>query len=696
MLNEFWSTLKSGTDIRGVAVEGAGHEVNLTDDTVKAIVNGFILWLSKKTGKTGSEMKISVGRDSRISGPRISALVKGELLRTGVFVVDCDLCSTPAMFMTTVELACDGAVQITASHHPFDRNGLKFFTREGGLEGDAITAILEYAQKGDKLPPAVGGHIAENEYMSYYAGNLREFIKEQVNDKNDYHHPLKGFKIVVDAGNGVGGFYAADVLEALGADVRGSQFLEPDGMFPNHVPNPEDPAAMDAISTAVKACGADLGVIFDTDVDRCGAVDAQGNEINRNRLVALAAAIALEGYHEALVVTDSITSDGLKEFIEKKLGGKHLRFKRGYKNVIDEAIRQNENGVCCPLAIETSGHAAMKENYFLDDGAYLITKIIIKAAQLRMEGKTLDSLIEDLREPVETKEIRIRITEKDFRKYGEKVIADLTSYAAKQKDFIVADDNHEGIRVSFDKKNGDGWFLLRLSVHDPIMPLNIESDSKGGVEKIYEKLRPFLEKCEGLDTYKCTDVKTEKKAEAPKAEAPKAEAKTEKADAPKAEVKAEKVEAPKAEAKAEKADAPKAEAKAEKAEAPKAEAKAEKKAEKVETPKAEAKAEKVEALKAEAKAEKADAPKAEVKAEKVEVPKAEAKAEKVEAPKAEAKAEKADAPKAEVKAEKVEAPKAEAQAEKVEAPKAKAKAEKAAKKTAAKKTSTKKSTKKKK
>ncbi len=607
MLNEFWSTLKSGTDIRGVAVEGAGHEVNLTDDTVKAIVNGFILWLSKKTGKTGSEMKISVGRDSRISGPRISALVKGELLRTGVFVVDCDLCSTPAMFMTTVELACDGAVQITASHHPFDRNGLKFFTREGGLEGDAITAILEYAQKGDKLPPAVGGHIVENEYMSYYAGNLREFIKEQVNDKNDYHHPLKGFKIVVDAGNGVGGFYAADVLEALGADVRGSQFLEPDGMFPNHVPNPEDPAAMNAISTAVKACGADLGVIFDTDVDRCGAVDAQGNEINRNRLVALAAAIALEGYHDALVVTDSITSDGLKEFIEKKLGGKHLRFKRGYKNVIDEAIRQNENGVCCPLAIETSGHAAMKENYFLDDGAYLITKIIIKAAQLRMEGKTLDSLIEDLREPVETKEIRIRITEKDFRKYGEKVIADLTSYAAKQKDFIVADDNHEGIRVSFDKKNGDGWFLLRLSVHDPIMPLNIESDSKGGVEKIYEKLRPFLEKCEGLDTYKSTDVKTEKKAEAPKAEA-----KAEKADAPKAEVKAEKVEAPKAEVKAEKVEAPKAEAKAEKVEAPKAEAKTEK----VEAPKAEAKAEKVEAPKAEVKAEKVEAPKAKPKAEK--------------------------------------------------------------------------------
>ena len=130
MLNEFWRSLKSGTDIRGVAVEGAGFEVNLTDDTVKAIVNGFMLWLSKKTGKTGSELKISVGRDSRITGPHIAALTKAELLRAGAFVVDCDLCSTPAMFMTTVELACDGAIQITASHHPFYRNGLKFFTRE--------------------------------------------------------------------------------------------------------------------------------------------------------------------------------------------------------------------------------------------------------------------------------------------------------------------------------------------------------------------------------------------------------------------------------------------------------------------------------------------------------------------------------------------------------------------------------------
>lgn len=501
MLNEFWSALKSGTDIRGVAVENAGYEVNITDETVTAMVNGFIIWLSKKTGKKPAELKISVGRDSRISGPAIAKVTIDTLFNAGVLVIDCDMASTPAMFMTTVELGCDGAIQITASHHPYYRNGLKFFTREGGLESGNITSILEYAQNGDSPEENNSGKIIENDYMSYYAGNLRELIKKEVNSSEDYHHPLKGFKIVVDAGNGAGGFYAADVLEALGADVRGSQFLEPDGMFPNHIPNPEDKTAMASISSAVKNTGADLGVIFDTDVDRCGAVDAEGKEINRNRLVALASAIALEGNAGGLIVTDSITSSGLKEFIEKDLGGKHLRFKRGYKNVIDEAIKQNLNNVNCPLAIETSGHAAMRENYFLDDGAYLITKIIIKMAQLRKEGKKLESLIKTLKDPVESKEIRIKITEKNFREYGEKVIKELTKYSENQKTFNIADDNHEGIRVSFNSRNGNGWFLLRLSVHDPIMPLNIESNSVGGVDRIFKKIQPFLESCEGLDTY---------------------------------------------------------------------------------------------------------------------------------------------------------------------------------------------------
>lgn len=499
MLNDFYKQFKSGTDIRGVASEGVeGQNVNLTDDAVASMADGFVLWLSKKAGKPANELTISVGRDSRISGPHIMDITTKRFKACGAKVLCCGLASTPSMFMTTVDLNCDGALQITASHHPFNRNGLKFFTREGGLEGSDIEEILTYAQNGEHPALADTGSVKEIDYMSDYAKGLCEKIKKEVNAE-DYEHPLKGFKIVVDAGNGAGGFYADKVLAVLGADTDGSRYLEPDGMFPNHVPNPEDSTAMASICEAVKESKADLGVIFDTDVDRGGAVDSKGNEINRNRLVAVAAAIALEGNDGGTVVTDSITSSGLKDFIGNTLGGKHYRYRRGYKNVIDKAIELNNQGINCPLAIETSGHAAMRENYFLDDGAYLCTKIIIKMAQLRSQGKELDELTSQLKEPAESKEIRFKITEKDFRACGEKIISDLTAYAEKQDGWQVADDNREGIRVSFDKENGDGWFLLRLSVHDPIMPLNIESDSVGGVDLIYSKLYEFLKTTSGLE-----------------------------------------------------------------------------------------------------------------------------------------------------------------------------------------------------
>lgn len=499
MLNDFYRQFKSGTDIRGVATEGVeGQNVNLTDSVVRSMADGFLLWLSDKLGKKPDELKISVGRDSRVSGPHILSLCAERFMRAGAEVIGCGLASTPSMFMTTVDLACDGALQITASHHPFNRNGLKFFTREGGLEGADIESILSYAQAGMRPPKKDGGSVTEYDYMSDYAKGLREMIKRSVTAE-DYDHPLKGFKIVVDAGNGAGGFYADKVLAPLGADTTGSRFLEPDGMFPNHVPNPEDSAAMASIREAVIENNADLGVIFDTDVDRGGAVDSKGNEINRNRLIAVAAAIALEGNEGGTIVTDSITSTGLREFIEDKLGGKHYRYRRGYKNVIDKALELNARGVNCPLAIETSGHAAMRENYFLDDGAYLCTKIIIKAAQLRKQGKGLDELTADLKEPLESVEIRIKITEKDFRACGERIIADLTKYAETQAGWTLADDNREGVRVYFDKDNGDGWFLLRLSVHDPIMPLNIESDSDGGSDVIYKQLYKFFETVSGLE-----------------------------------------------------------------------------------------------------------------------------------------------------------------------------------------------------
>ena len=463
--DKFWSHFKSGTDIRGVAVDGVeGEPLDLTDDVIERITKAFACFIYEKAGKNG--LNVAVGHDSRISAERIKTAVIRALVKSGMNVIDCGLSSTPAMFMTTVDLKCDASIQITASHHPYHRNGLKFFLPTGGLEGKDISVLLDYAEREHFIISSKQGVVKEENYMKRYSENLCDMIKKGVNAE-DYDHPLKGYKIVVDAGNGAGGFYAENVLKVLGADTEGSRYLEPDGMFPNHIPNPENEKAMESICEAVKESNADFGVIFDTDVDRAGCVDSFGNEINRNRLIALASAIALEGNEGGTIVTDSVTSSGLKEFIENDLGGVHHRFKRGYKNVINESIRLNNEGINSPLAIETSGHAALRENYFLDDGAYLITKIIIKLACLGKEGKTLTELTSALKEPKESKEIRMKILEEDFAACGNRIIAALEEYAESKAEWHIAPDNREGIRVSFDKENGDGWFLLRLSVHDP-------------------------------------------------------------------------------------------------------------------------------------------------------------------------------------------------------------------------------------
>lgn len=486
-----YSSLKSGTDIRGVATNLGGKEVNLTSEAVYDITAAFIVWLTKKLSKKPNEILISVGHDSRITGEEIANKVKQAIVNSGATAIDCKLASTPAMFMTTVDMRVDAAVQVTASHHPFDRNGLKFFTRDGGLDSSDLSEIVDLANDGKEIICNCAGVTIDVNFMEIYAARLRRTICEALS-KGETDKPLSGYKIIVDAGNGAGGFYAQKVLKPLGADITGSQFLEPDGMFPNHIPNPENKDAMDSICKAVVESKADLGLIFDTDVDRAGCVDSNGKEINRNRLIALASYIAMNGKKDNVIVTDSVTSDGLKSFIENDLNGVHYRYRRGYKNVINKAIELTKEGKECPLAIETSGHAALKENFFLDDGAYLVTKIVIELAK----GTDINNLLSTLKEPVEEREIRFNITTENFKDYGLKVISMLEDFAKSKKEWKIADDNREGIRVSTE----NGWFLLRLSVHDPVMPMNFESNVKGGINKDVDVLREFFNGFEFLDT----------------------------------------------------------------------------------------------------------------------------------------------------------------------------------------------------
>ena len=489
--------LQNGSDVRGVALDGVeGQPVTLTAEAASLICTSFVHWLSGRTGKELSSLKIGVGFDSRLSGSSLKAQALQSILFTGAQAFDCGLASTPAMFMSVVfpETRFDGAIMITASHLPYNRNGFKFFDPDGGLEKDNITEILETALRW----PTGGADLSrvqKTDLISLYADSLCKKIRIGA-QADDYDHPLTGLHIVVDAGNGAGGFFVEKVLVPLGADVSGSQFLEPDGHFPNHIPNPENAQAMESIRQATLDAKADLGIIFDTDVDRMSAVLPDGREVSRDAIIAMMAAIVAKDYPGSTIVTDSVTSDKLTIFLES-LGLKHCRFKRGYKNVINKCKKLNATGTVSPLAIETSGHGALMENYYLDDGAFLAVKLLIAAADAKTQGKPLASLIADLQESFEAREYRLNLAGDDFAAYGSEVLKAFEERAGAAG-YQIEPKSFEGVRLSFTGETR-GWALLRLSLHDPLMPLNLEGNREGDCDRIVEMIRQLLAGFDRLD-----------------------------------------------------------------------------------------------------------------------------------------------------------------------------------------------------
>ncbi|MBR2765394.1 MAG: phosphomannomutase/phosphoglucomutase [Blautia sp.] len=510
--------LQNGNDVRGIAVDTPDAPQTLTGGIAACICAAFAQVLAEQLGKDKKDLRIGIGHDSRVSAEEIQrGCCQGF---TGTQVYLCGLASTPSMFQSTVyeESGFDASVMITASHLPFNRNGLKFFTREGGLEKAVLTKVLEKAAliAGEvgltdacTLPEgafADAGEKMEQDFdlVSVYCAHMRDYVCAQV-QAADYAHPLAGLHIVLDAGNGAAGFFAPGILEPLGADVSGSVFLDPDGTFPNHVPNPENAAAMDAIRKATLEAGADLGVIFDCDGDRGAVVLGDGREVNRNRLIALLARIVSMTSPGSTIVTDSVTSDELADFLENRLGMKHLRFKRGYKNVINKGIELNAAGETCELAIETSGHGAFKDNYFSDDGAYISIKIICQLARMRQQGQELESLLEGFEEPGDEMELRFKILDpqpgqeqSDFKAYGARVVEDFAAFVKEQDGMTIVTPNYEGVRAGVETKDGKGWILVRQSLHDPEIPVNIESKQKGGTTAILAMVEPFFARYDRL------------------------------------------------------------------------------------------------------------------------------------------------------------------------------------------------------
>lgn len=482
--------LQNGSDIRGIAITTEDKIKNLGTDQARLIAQGILNWLTDKG--TERPFKIGIGHDSRLTGPELKTAMIDVFTTAGCEVLDFGLATTPALFMATQfeEFACDAGIMLTASHLPFYFNGIKIFSQAGGAEKSDIAFILTHTEAAEKA----AGNVKSADLLSRYAADLVEKIQRGSGSVR----PLEGMNIVVDAGNGAGGYFADKVLAVLGADTTGSQFLEPDGHFPNHIPNPDNKEAMASIKQAVLDNQADLGVIFDTDVDRSAIVSKDRQMINRNNLIAVLAAIVLQEHPGSTIVTNSPTSDHLKAFIEEK-GGQQYRYISGYRNVINKAIELNEAGTDCQLAIETSSHAAFKENYFLDDGAYVIAKVLMLLPKLQKEQRALTDLMAELEQPAETLEIRYPISGEEYKAIGQQMIQRFREELPKHAGFTENPENQEGVRFSINDPYGKGWMLLRLSLHEPLLVMQVENDQAGQIKRQLPIFRELLAKESTVD-----------------------------------------------------------------------------------------------------------------------------------------------------------------------------------------------------
>lgn len=414
---------------------------------------------------------------------------------------------------------------ITASHLPKDRNGLKIFTKNGGYTKSDISELTTRAATIARQFHASNTPIPNNpptvptvDFFPHYAGTLRDAILSEVcttiseivepfsDDECDiatYERPLAGLHIVLNAGHGSGALFHS-VLEELGADVTGSIGVVPDETFPNGVPNPESKDMVFVTKRVCEEIGADIGVMLDTDADRSGFVlprEMTGSKeggasgkyeaLNGNRLIALLGVVFKETAPGCTFVTDSVTSEGLSTFLEG-LGIHHYRFVRGYANVIGKAMElDGKNGVDAQVAIETSGHCAMKENGYLDDGTYTAVRVIgflARMLRLSKEPVSLLDLINDMEEMEIAREVRLTAnngdieTTRDAFELCEKAI---DAMCQKGAGWELDSENREGIRVRTSGGQDGSFFMIRCSLHDPVLSLYMEGSS---ISQVKEKV----------------------------------------------------------------------------------------------------------------------------------------------------------------------------------------------------------------
>ncbi len=426
-------------DIRGM------HETELTDTVAEAVGHAFGTLIRREGGR-----RVALGRDVRPSSERLAGGVTRGVLAAGVDVETVGLVPTPALYYAVVERRLDGGLQVTGSHNPPEFNGFKMTRRERPVFGSDIQAMRDWIERG--AFEAGKGTVVERPILDDYRAMLVERLQSP-----------RGLKVVMDCGNGCAGTVVPDVFRRVGHAVT-PLFAELDGRFPNHLPDPTVPKLLVDLIAEVKRQGAELGIGFDGDADRIGAVDSTGRIVFGDQLLALFARDVLQRVPGAEIIFDVKCSQGLAEDIAAH-GGRPSMWKTGHSLL---KSRLKETGA--PLAGEMSGHMFFSEGYFgFDDALFAAGRLLRFIAA---SGRSFDALVDSIPHYHSTPELRLDCPED--RKFA--VVEELKREFSGRYKVIDID----GVRVEF----GDGWGLARASNTQPVIVVRFEARSPERLEQI--------------------------------------------------------------------------------------------------------------------------------------------------------------------------------------------------------------------
>ena len=440
-------------DVRGIV------DRELTPDLAEALGRAFGTAAWERLGR---QPVIAVGRDNRPSGTRLAAGLRRGLVGAGAVAIDIGVVPTPALYFAVHALETDGGVQVTGSHNPPEFNGFKMVLAGGALHGDGILALWETItaerwRDGD----GEGREAADSTVLRRY--------REAIVSRHKLERPVR---VVVDCGNGAASVVAVGTLRELGAEITGL-FCESDGTFPNHHPDPTVPANLVDLQAEVRRSGAELGIAFDGDGDRIGAVDENGRIIFGDLLLIQYGRDAVRRFGKGVpVIFDVKCSEVLPQALTAA-GAVPEMWKTGHS-----LIKSRMKELDAPLAGEMSGHIFFGGDYFGFDDALFAAARLIEIVSRHPGG--LARLFADVPSTISTPEIRVPCP--DDVKFG--IVEKAAAYFSERYPVNTID----GVRMSFP----DGWGLIRSSNTQPVLVLRFEAASQASLDAYQAEVMAWL------------------------------------------------------------------------------------------------------------------------------------------------------------------------------------------------------------